>query len=87
MAVFAAVAVLAASGICVDAAERAQDGLVLIEGGTFAMGSPKMERLRGKGETQHEVTLNDFYVDPYEVTQKDYKAVMGKNPSRHKGKQ
>lgn len=29
--------------------------------------------------------MNDFYADPYEVTQKDYKAVMGKNPSRHKG--
>lgn len=85
IAFFAAVSMFAASGIRVDAAERAQDGLVLIEGGTFTMGSPKKERLRGEDETLHKVTLHDFYADPYEVTQKDYKAVMGKNPSKHKG--
>lgn len=61
------------------------DGMVLVKGGTFTMGSPKSERLRGEDETAHKVTVSDFYVDPYEVTQKDYRAVMGKNPSRHKG--
>jgi formylglycine-generating enzyme required for sulfatase activity len=35
---------------------------------------------------QHEVTLTKpFYMGKYEVTQEQYKAVMGKNPSRTKG--
>lgn len=85
VAILAATAVFMMPGIHAKAAERAKDGLVLVEGGTFTMGSPKKERLRGKDEISHSVTLNDFYVDPYEVTQKDYKAVMGKNPSKHKG--
>ena len=62
------------------------DGMVLIPGGTFTMGSPGKERLREKDEVSHKVKISSFYVDPYEVTQKDYKAVMGKNPSKHKGK-
>ena len=67
------------------AAKKASDGMVLIKGGTFTMGSPKKERLRGADEVSHKVKVNSFYADPYEVTQKDYKAVMGKNPSTHKG--
>ena len=64
---------------------RVSDGLIFIKGGSFTMGSPKKERLRGKDEVSHKVTVSDFYISPYEVSQKDYKAVMGKNPSRHKG--
>lgn len=67
------------------ASEKTSDGMVLIQGGTFIMGSPRKERLRGADETSHKVTVNSFYASPYEVTQRDYKAVMGKNPSRHKG--
>ena len=36
--------------------------------------------------TQHEVTLTKpFYMGKYEVTQEQWEAVMGKNPSRTKG--
>lgn len=54
--------------------------------GTFLMGSPKDEKERepyGKGsEEQHEVELTkDFYLGVHEVTQKQYRAVMGYNPS------
>ena len=84
-AILAAAFVFTMPDIHAKAAERTEDGLVLVEGGTFTMGSPRTERLRGKDETSHEVTVNDFYAAPYEVTQKEYKAVMGKNPSRHKG--
>lgn len=62
------------------------DGMILVQGGTFTMGSPEKEQLRGKDEVSHKVEISSFYVDPYEVTQKDYEAVMGKNPSKHKGK-
>jgi formylglycine-generating enzyme required for sulfatase activity/flavodoxin len=64
----------------------ANDNFVLLDGGAFAMGSPESERQRGADEALHEVTLSSFYADPCEVTQGDYEAVMGANPSHFKGK-
>ncbi|MDR1952573.1 MAG: formylglycine-generating enzyme family protein [Elusimicrobiota bacterium] len=66
-------------------AQSNQD-MVFVKGGTFTMGSPPSERMRGGNEgPQHEVTVSDFYLGKYEVTQKEYLAVMGTNPSAHKG--
>ncbi len=79
-----ALAVLALPATMSQAAPVA-DGMVLIPGGTFTMGSPDSERQRQADETQHQVTLSAFYVDPHEVTQKDYQAVMGTNPSHFRG--
>lgn len=62
-----------------------KDGLILIKGGTFEMGSPESEAQRGEDETQHTVTVNDFYIGKYEVTQKEYQEIMGENPSNFKG--
>lgn len=45
------------------------DGFILIMGGTFQMGSPDTENWRGDDETQHPVTVSDFYMAPFEVTQ------------------
>ncbi len=61
------------------------DSLILIPSGTYQMGSPESERQRGTDETQHEVSISAFYVDPYEVKQKDYQEVMGENPSVFRG--
>ena len=56
------------------------------EPGTFLMGSPKDELGRRSSETQHEVTLTKAYwLGKYEVTQTQYEAVMGTNPSEFKG--
>lgn len=56
--------------------------LAWITCGTFTMGSPSSEAERGGGETQHTVTLtNGFYMGKYAVTQGDYLAVVGSNPS------
>jgi eukaryotic-like serine/threonine-protein kinase len=56
--------------------------LVLIPKGTFLMGSPAGEFRRKPNEAQHEVTITrPFYLGAYEVTQGQYQAVMGKNPS------
>ena len=55
---------------------------VLIEAGTFAMGSPATEPEREDDETLHRVTLSrPFYLGKYEVTQGQWQAVMGNNPS------
>ena len=60
--------------------------MVLIPAGKFKMGSSASERGRSDNETQHEVTLtNPFYVGKYEVTQKQWERLMGKNPSTIKG--
>jgi len=54
---------------------------VHIKGGTFMMGSPSDEVKRQDDETQHRVTVRDFYISKFQITQKEYEAVMGKNPS------
>ena len=64
---------------------QASDGLILIHGGKFLMGSPESETQREEDETQHEVTVNDFYISRYELTQKEYEEIMGDNPSHFKG--
>jgi uncharacterized repeat protein (TIGR02543 family) len=55
--------------------------MVWIQGGTFTMGSPTTETGRSSSETQHTVTLTGFYMGKYPVTQAQYEAVMGTNPS------
>jgi formylglycine-generating enzyme required for sulfatase activity len=59
---------------------------VWIPPGTFQMGSPKEEEGRRDNETQHKVTLTKgFYLGTYLVTQEQWQAVMGNNPSIGKG--
>jgi formylglycine-generating enzyme required for sulfatase activity/predicted Ser/Thr protein kinase len=59
---------------------------VLIPPGKFRMGSPVEERERGDDERPHEVTLTEpFYLGKTEVTQAQYEALIGKNPSEFKG--
>jgi formylglycine-generating enzyme required for sulfatase activity len=55
---------------------------VRIPAGTFSMGSPTGERNRGDDEIQHKVTLTrDYYMGKYEVTQAQWQAIMGSDPS------
>jgi len=54
----------------------------LIPPGTFWMGSPEDEPDRSADEVRHEVTLTrPFWMGVSPVTQSQYEAVMGKNPS------
>lgn len=57
------------------------DRLVLVEGGSFTMGSPADEAWRGEDETAHRVTLRDFFLSPLETSQADFAELMGRNPS------
>lgn len=66
-------------------AYAAQDGFVLVRGGTFMMGSPDGEISRGKDEIRHRVTLSSFYLGQYEVTQKEYRNLMRSEPSNFRG--
>jgi formylglycine-generating enzyme required for sulfatase activity len=58
---------------------------VPIPAGWFMMGSPKDEPGRSDDETQHKVTISEpFFMQTTEVTQGQWKAVMGNNPSSFK---
>jgi formylglycine-generating enzyme required for sulfatase activity len=52
--------------------------MVFVQGGTFQMGSNDGE---SDEKPIHRVTVNDFYIGKYEVTQKQWRDVMGSNPS------
>lgn len=62
--------------------EKQNEGFVLVEGGTFEMGSNDGE---SDEEPIHSVTVNSFYIGKYEVTQKEWVDVMSNNPCRFKG--
>ena len=58
---------------------------VYISPGTFLMGSPSTEFLRYSNEKQHRVTLTKgFYLQTTEVTQEQWRTVMGYNPALFK---
>ncbi|MDR2924072.1 MAG: formylglycine-generating enzyme family protein [Treponema sp.] len=54
-------------------------GMVRIPGGTFTMGSS--DSLDYGASPPHSVTVSGFYMGKYEVTQEQYEAVTGTNPS------
>jgi formylglycine-generating enzyme required for sulfatase activity len=57
---------------------------VNISGGTFIMGSPANEVNRNNDESQRQITVTSFKMGKYTVTQAEYEAIMGTNPSRFK---
>ncbi|MEH2349237.1 MAG: bifunctional serine/threonine-protein kinase/formylglycine-generating enzyme family protein [Nostoc sp.] len=60
--------------------------MMQIPGGTFTMGSPLGEAQRLNNESpQHQVTVPGFLMGKYEITQAQYQAIMGNNPSYFKG--
>jgi formylglycine-generating enzyme required for sulfatase activity len=70
-------------------ASSVPENMVRVEGGAFIMGSPESKEYVWHGreydEVQHHVTVSDFYMGRYEVTQAEYEAVMEINPSSFKG--
>ena len=60
--------------------------MVRVRGGTFTMGCTK-EQGRDCADDEkpaHRVTVSDFSIGTYEVTQQEWRAVMGSNPSNFK---
>lgn len=86
-------ALVMVGSICISYAEQPRKTFtntlgmefVLIPAGTFMIGSPSNEPGRYAIETQHRVNLtNGFYMQTTEVTQGQWRAVMGNNPSANK---
>jgi len=59
-------------------------GMVSVKGGCFNMGETFGEGVHDERPV-HEVCVDTFYMGKYEVTQKEWTAVMGSNPSYFKG--
>ena len=66
---------------------QAVDNMVWVAGGTFMMGATSEQGSDAESDEKpvHKVTLSDFYISKYEVTQELWQAVMGSNPSEFKG--
>ena len=63
-------------------ADKATEEMVFIKGGCFILGNNFAQVDEAPA---HEVCVNDFYLDKYEVTQARWKKVMGFNPSKFIG--
>jgi formylglycine-generating enzyme required for sulfatase activity len=58
---------------------------VVVDAGLFTMGSPPSEKFRSDDETRHKVTISKpFYLQATEVTQGQWKEIMGENPAENK---
>jgi formylglycine-generating enzyme required for sulfatase activity len=61
--------------------DRNLPNMVFVKGGTFQMGR---EDGYGNEKPIHSVTVSDFHIGKYEVTQKEWREIMGTNPSSFK---
>jgi formylglycine-generating enzyme required for sulfatase activity len=60
----------------IETAENININMVAITGGTFQMGSPDSETERESDETQHTVTVSDFYMGTTELTVLQFEAFI-----------
>ena len=67
--------------------QRLVNNMILVEGGSFMMGKTKEQDSHVIEDRTpiHQVSLSSFYIAKYEITQEEWQAVMGSNPSTHKG--
>ncbi len=61
--------------------------MVFVKGGTFWMGCTDEQGSDCESDEspKHQVTLKGFWIGKYEVTQAEWRAVMGENPSNNEG--
>ena len=62
-----------------DASPIVERKMVFIRGGSFTMGSPTSETGRRSWETQHRVTLSDFYLSENQITNEQYCRFLNAN--------
>jgi len=64
-----------------------ENNMVFVKGATFTMGCTFEQEGDCKDSEipAHDVILKDFYISKYEVTQKQWRAIMGDNPSAFQG--
>jgi formylglycine-generating enzyme required for sulfatase activity len=68
-----------------DLSNGVQLEMIAIPGGSFCMGPRDGEGYYDNARPRHQVTIAPFWMSKYPITQAQYQAVMGKNPSYFKG--
>ena len=70
-----------------DELDKLIGNMVYVSGGTFTMGATSEQGSDAYNDEKptHSVTISNFYLCKYEVTQALWQAVMGENPSNLKG--
>jgi formylglycine-generating enzyme required for sulfatase activity len=58
--------------------------MIFVLGGSFRMGSAKGVWRYGE-KPKHNVTVPDYFIGKYQITQSQWNAVMGENPSFYRG--
>ena len=74
--------------VVVDLPGGARLEMVRVHGGTFTMGNNEARGLKvnyDASRPEHRVSVGDYYIGRYEVTQAQWMAVMGENPSHSTG--
>lgn len=61
--------------------------MVEVNGGTFTMGATTEQGSDAYSDEKpaHNVTLSNYYISKYELTQEEWETVMGNNPSYDEG--
>ncbi len=86
LAADSAVATIVVPDNCPEVIKKLEENMVRVEGGTFTMGATSEQGSPYIDEKPtHQVTLSTYYIGKYEVTQAEWQAVMGTNPSDFKG--
>ena len=75
-------AITSTSSSSTTSAQNIKADFKLVEGGTFQMGSTSGD---SDEKPVHTVTVSSFYMCDHEVTQKEYRDVMGANPRSFSG--
>ena len=60
----------------IEMVQRNMDNMVFVEGGEFLMGNPGGWAMGSDTIPAHEVVLDDFYIQKYEVTQGDFEVFV-----------
>lgn len=70
-----------------EIAKEIINNMVYVSGGSFNIGATEEQGddFYSWEKPVHKVTLSSFYISKYEVTQKQWKAIMGDNPSKNVG--
>lgn len=78
------IVIIAAVVVIITLPKAKEEGreMVMVAGGTFSMGSENGDK---DEKPIHSVTVSTFYIAPREVTQQQWREVMGNNPSYHSG--
>ena len=84
---FLSIGLLANSQNHTETSDKLNIEMIAVQGGAFTMGctSEQGNDCWKDEKPVHRVTVSDFYIGKYEVTQAQWKAVMGNNPSHFEG--